>query len=138
MSEDWKEVSGDLGQIVRWTQEPKNAKEAEKTAYFGTKIQGIYKKRSDNVGMNASTLYEIQSPEHGLLSVWTTTVLGAKMDEVNIGDEVMIECLGPQEAKKGGKGYTGFSVKSRPAPMTEVGADSPLGELDSDPKLPDM
>ena len=133
MSEDFKEVTGDLGQIIRWTEEPKSAKEGEKTVFVGTKIQGVYKKRTDNVGINASTLYEIDTEDHGLLSVWTTIVLGAKMDEVDEGSEVIIECLGEQAAKKGGKSYLGFRVMSRKAPMTEVeGVNSPEGKLPLD------
>ena len=132
MSEDFKEVTGDLGQIIRWTEEPRNAKEGEKTVFVGTKIQGVYKKRTDNVGVNASTLYGIDTEEHGFLSVWTTTVLGAKMDGVDIGSEVIIECIGEQVAKKGGKDYLGFKVMSRKAPMVEVGAEEPLNENDVD------
>lgn len=132
MSEQWKEVTGDLGQIVRWTEEPKNAKEAEKTVYVGNVVEGVYKKRTDNIGKNFSTLFEIQTKDHGLLSVWTTTVLGAKMDEVPVGSEVRIECLGEQQAKKGGANYTGFKVMSRPVPMEEV------GEKEEGDNMPEM
>lgn len=118
---EWQEVSGELGQTVRWNETPKDDKQAEKTVYVGTVVEGIYEERKDNVGQNAATIYQIRTEKNGLLGIWDTTVLKDKMAEVPVGSEVRIECLGEQESKSGGKSYVGFRVQYRQAPMKEAG-----------------
>lgn len=128
MTDEFKEVSGGLGQLIRWTKEPRNAKDAENSIFVGVKIQGVYDKRTDNVGVNNASIYGIKTAEHGDLGVWDTTVLKAKMAQIEVGVEVVIECLGEVDAKKGGKSYIDFKVMSRKAPMSEVKAegDAPI------------
>jgi hypothetical protein len=123
MSDSWKEVSSLIGKTVRWSQEPKSEEEGNKTVYVGAVVEGVYVERKDDIGQNASTIYLIETKEHGVLSVWDTFVLKDKMDAVSVGDEIRIECLGKQKPKGTGKPYYGFKVFSRPAPMKEVKGD---------------
>ena len=128
---DWQEVTGELGQIIRWNEKPANDAQAEKTKFVGLSVEGVYCSRKDNIGQNAATMYEVRTQEHGLLSIWDTTVLKDKMNEVPVGSEVLIECLGEQPSKSGGKSYLGFKVMFKEAPMVEAGAPD-------EPELPEM
>lgn len=112
----WKKVTGNLGQAVRWTVEPKDQKQAESTVYVGGVIEGQYIELRENVGMNSATIYMVQTEKHGVLSVWDTTVLRDKMAEVPVGSLVRITCLGDQVPKKGGKAYVGFDVEYDDSP----------------------
>lgn len=120
---EWQEVTGEQGRTVRWTEEAKNDKEKEKTVYVGTVIEGVYENKRTNVGENGATVYEVRTEEHGLLSVWDTTVLRDKMSKVAVGSKVRIEMTGSQKPKNGGKAYFLFKVFHAPAPMTEVDPD---------------
>ena len=122
--EKWQEVVSDLGKVVRWKEVPRDEAQGEKTVYVGPVVQGLYVQCNTEIGENDSTMYEIKTLEHGLLSVWGTTVLDDKMKNVAIGMEVRIEFLGEQKPKKGGKSYGQFSIKCRPAPMQEVGSET--------------
>lgn len=127
----WKKVTGNLGQTVRWTVEPKDQKQAENTIYVGEIIEGEFIELREDVGMNSATIYMIQTEKHGVLSVWDTTVLRDKMAEVPVGSLVRITCLGEQTPKKGGKPYVGFEVEYDDSPrFKEAKGSQPVeGEL---------
>ena len=116
---DWQEVTGEQGKFVRWSEE-ENPSAAGKTVYVGNVIEGVYVGQQGGIGENGATLYKIQTKEHGLLSVWSTTVLADKFSKITIGSDVRIEKTGSQKPKSGGKAYFTFKVFSRPAPMVEV------------------
>lgn len=120
MTEEWKEVTGEQGKNIRWTEEPKDEKAREKTVYVGTVIEGVYENKRTGVGENGATIYEVRHAEHGLLSIWDTTVLADKMKKVAVGSKVRIEMTGTQKQKIGNKTYSLFKVFHAPAPMTEV------------------
>lgn len=122
---EWKKVTGDQGKTVRWTAEPKNDKEREKTVYVGDVVEGVYVERRDNVGMNASTIFVLKSKEHGLLNVWTTTLLEDLMNKVPVGSEVRISYGGRREAKTSGRTFDYFEVEAREVPMEKVEASKP-------------
>lgn len=139
MSEEkWEEVQGDQGRIIRWTEEPKDDVQAEKTIYVGTKIQGIYESKRENIGENAATLYNVRTEEHGLLSLWGSTVLTDKFNNVKEGEEVIVELTGTQKPKAGGKAYFVFKVMHRPGPMVEVGAGEESESEDDESEMPPM
>lgn len=118
----WEEVVGEQGKFVRWTEE-ENPKAIGKTVYVGTVIEGVYMGKQEGIGENSATLYKIKTAEHGLLSVWSTTVLADKFASIQEGSEVRIEKTGEQKPKAGGKAYFTFKVFSRQAPMVEVKPD---------------
>ncbi len=126
MSEEWQTASsGGVGKFVRWNEEPKDDKQAEKTVFVGLKIQGIYKEKVENFGQNNSNVYKIETEEHGTLAVWGFTVIDDKMTEVPVGSEIILECLGEVPSKTGGKSYFGFKdVQFRPAPFQTASTET--------------
>lgn len=123
MSEEWtKAGASEHGTTIRWAEEPRSEWEKENTEFKGATIQGVYEQRHDNVGMNQGVMYKINTTEHGMLTIWGTTVLNDKMADVPVNSEVKIEFQGYQKPKKNpsGKPYATFNVFHRPAPMQEV------------------
>ena len=111
----WQEVASDLGKTIRWNEEARNSKEAENTIFIGSVVKGLYTEKRENIGENSATIYQVNNVEHGMLNIWSTTVLADKMKRVWEGNEVMIECTGEQTPKAGGKAYKLFKVNQRPA-----------------------
>lgn len=105
-----KEVVGDMGKAVRWTEQPKNDKEKENTIFVGDTVHGILENVRHGVGENNATIYEINTLDHGVLTIWDTTVLHDKMRKVLVGYEVKIVYTGEQSPKGGGKAYKTFQV----------------------------
>jgi cytochrome c1 len=108
--EEWNEVSGEFGKSVRWTEEAKSTWEGENSVYVGDEIHGLLDSKREGVGDNAANIYEIMTTDHGMLSVWDTTVLRDKMTKVMIGQEVKIVYKGETKPKGGGKPYKTFAV----------------------------
>jgi hypothetical protein len=128
--EQWEEVQGEQGKLIRWNEEPENAAQKEKTIFVGTEIMGIYEDKRENVGENAANIYNIRTAEHGLLSVWGTTVLDDKFESIAVSSEVKIVMTGKQKPKNGGKAYFCFTVSKRPGPMVEVKPEEDRKEID--------
>lgn len=72
----------------------------------GDSIEGIYLKKKENVGKNKANLY-VLDVEGTRKSVWGSTVLDDKMDDVNIGDLVTITFEGDDKEK----GYHKYKVE---------------------------
>ena len=66
----------------------------------GDFIEGVLIRVQENIGVNKSMLYSIETPE-GVKSVWGATILDEKMALVKVGDKIKITYLGTAEAKKG-------------------------------------
>ena len=64
----------------------------------GDSIEGIYLKKKTNVGENKANLYIIEV-KGKRVSVWGSTVLDDKMDEVKEGDLITITYLGKEKKK---------------------------------------
>lgn len=64
----------------------------------GDNLEGIYHKKKINVGENKANMYILIVGDKKL-SVWGSTVLDDKMDEVKIGDLITITYLGKQKKK---------------------------------------
>lgn len=99
-------------------------------------VIGTYRRKRDNVGQNASTMYYLQlegtAEEVG---VWGSTVLDNKMSEVPLGSKVRIESLG----KPAGKNYKDYSVKFKaPAAAPEWARDAKAAADNSEPKIEDV
>lgn len=125
----FKEAKETMGQVVRWTEQPKNAD--DKSIYLGTVISGFYKSKKTNVGQNASNIYEILLPNGTLVGIWGSGLLDGKFADIPMGCEVRITYLGVQQPKTPkGRAYQNFKVefdKDSRAPMTEaVPATAPV------------
>ncbi len=121
-----QEAREEFGKMLRWTAEPKNAEQAEKTEYKDDQIQGFYVNKRENVGQNDSNVYEIKlNPSGELVAIWGSALLDGKFAQIPLGCEVRVEYLGIAQPKtQGGRPYANFRVlfdaNSR-APMSEVG-----------------
>ncbi len=92
-----------------------NAGDSWKPENKGDTVQGIYKAKKENVGINSSNVYMLQvKGVDDLVSVWGSTVLDTKFEEIETGSEVRIEYLGDVKGK-GPKPYKDFKVDYRDA-----------------------
>lgn len=64
----------------------------------GDKMEGFLIQAQQDVGENKSNLYTIEAPE-GVLRVWGTAILDAKLGLVRLGDKVKITYKGLGEAQ---------------------------------------
>ena len=68
--------------------------------FEGDFIEGRLVRSQEDVGVNKSMLYSIETPE-GVKSVWGSAILDSKMALVKIGDKIKITYKGLAEAKSG-------------------------------------
>lgn len=87
-------------------------------------IEGIYKKKEEDVGPNNSRMYSFET-EKGLLKVWGSTVLDGRMDKIPLGANVRIESLG----KPQGKNYYNFIVSVEDLPEGTKAEDTKLEDI---------
>lgn len=64
----------------------------------GDSIEGLYVKKKTNIGENKANLYILKVGEVKR-SVWGTTVLDNKMDDVEVGDVITITYEGRDKKK---------------------------------------
>ena len=76
----------------------------------GDFVEGVLIRVQDDVGVNKSMLYSIETPE-GVKSVWGATILDEKMALVKVGDKIKITFQGTAEAKKGKNPAKKFTVE---------------------------
>lgn len=101
MSDNWTEA----GSASDETWKPENA---------GDSVTGKYVKVRDNVGANSSNMYYLEQESADgkdklTISVWGSTVLDTKFEEIPVGSQVKIEFLGLEKGK-GAKPYKNFKV----------------------------
>lgn len=126
-----KEAKEQFGKMLRWTEQPKNSDQAEKTIFLGEMVQGFYVNKRENVGQNESSVYELKLVNGELVSFWGSDLLDGKFKEIPLGSEVRVTYLGISQPKTPkGRAYANFKVEydaTSRAPMTEVGhpADAP-------------
>lgn len=105
MADEWQEV-GNSGESETWDKQ-------------GTLI-GTYKRHKTNVGPNESNVYEIEVTTDGesqLYSVWGSTVLDTKFEQIPVGSMVKIEALGEAKSPKTGRTYNDFKISVKPLPQ---------------------
>lgn len=101
-----------------WT-EAGTGGESWKPENEGDTITGLYTQKKENVGINNSNVYMVeQAGAEEATSVWGSTVLDTKFQEIPVGSEVKIEYLG-KEKGKGPKPYNNYKVLYKPAPSFE-------------------
>jgi len=66
----------------------------------GDDIEGFLVQKQEDVGINKSMLYSIETPT-GVLNVWGSAILDSRMAMLKIGDKVRITYKGLGEAKGG-------------------------------------
>ncbi len=72
----------------------------------GDFIEGIYLKMKDNVGKNKANMY-VLDVDGKKMSVWGTTVLDNKMEDVSIGSKIKITFEGKDQDKE----YKNYKVE---------------------------
>ena len=72
-------------------------------------LHGIYVERKSNVGRHQSNVYVIEQADGTKLSVWGSTVLDTKFQEIPLESEVWIKCLGETSGKSGST-YVDYQV----------------------------
>ena len=80
------------------------------TLSVGDSIEGKYASKNENIGVNKSNVYVIETKEGEKVGVWGNTVLDARFENIEIGAQVAIEYLGTKPSKKTGKPYHDFFV----------------------------
>lgn len=105
MQEDWKEVTGSERELV----------DIKKTKEF----IGVYKEREENVGPNNSIVH-IFEKEDGDYSIWGSTVLDARLKQIDFGKLVMIEYKGLKDSEKGGRKYHDYKIYWKDVPFTPL------------------
>jgi len=74
-------------------------------------VQGKYVKKDTDVGENGSNMYKLEQEDGSIVSVWGSTVLDNKMDNVGIGQTIQIKFLGKKPSpNRKGKEYKDFAV----------------------------
>ena len=115
-----KEVTGEFGKSIRWTELASGPWEEENSIFLGAEVHGILEDIRTNVGENDANIYEIFTVENGLISVWDTTVLKDKMKKIMVGSEVKIVYEGDVKPKAGGKAYKTFKVLYSESPDEDL------------------
>lgn len=135
MTEEWKNAKGGDSKLVRWTEEC-DEEYKDKTVFVGNVVQGIYEDKREGVGKKKGVLYNISTEEHGLLSVWGSTVINNAFTKIPVGSEVKIEHKGERETKDGQGSYIDYEILYREAPMKSAVEEEKEVEVGED--LPDM
>ena len=86
----------------------------------GASITGVLTKIENEVGPNASKLYTLQRETGEFVSVWGSTVLDARLSNITIGEEIMINYLGKAKGQKGKKDYHNFEVFHRAVESPDI------------------
>lgn len=109
---NFKEAKETFGQMLRWTKEPKDQKEGEKTIYLGDIVTGYYVGKKEDVGPNESQVYELKLADGQLVSFWGSDLLDGKFAEIPQGCEVRVTFLGIAQPKTPkGRAYRNFRVE---------------------------
>ena len=112
---DWKEAGGNSGDSWK----PENV---------GDTIMGSYIGKKENVGLNNSTIYLVQvAGQDEPTSVWSSTVLDTKFQEIPVGSDVKIEYLG-KEKGNAPMPYKNFKV------LYKAGIDETVAKIFPDAK----
>jgi len=67
----------------------------------GDFIEGVLLRKQDNVGVNKSMLYSVETLDGDVKSVWGSAILDSRMALAKVGDKIKITFKGLAEAKGG-------------------------------------
>ncbi len=103
-----------------WTEAGNAGGESWKPENAGDTIMGTYKSKKENVGVNNSNIYMILiDGAEDPTSVWGSTVLDTKFQEIPLGSEVKIEYLGKVKSKAP-QPYKDFKVLYKASAVADV------------------
>jgi len=77
----------------------------------GDFIEGVFIATQHDVGVNKSNLYNLETQDRGILSVWGSAILDQRMALVKPGDKIKITYQGLGEAKSGKNAPKIFKVE---------------------------
>lgn len=126
------EAKETFGKMIRWTEQPKDQKQAEGTIFLGESVTGYYVNKRDGVGQNSSAVYELKLENGELISFWGSGLLDGKFDIIPLGCMVRVTYKGIAQPKTpAGRAYQNFTVEyddTARVPMKEAGhpADAPV------------
>ena len=87
-------------------------------------VEGVLTNVQQDVGPNASTLYELEKTNGENIAIWGSTVLDSRMKNVKIGEELKIKFLGlAKESKTGQNPAKLFEVFHREPDTTNEAVD---------------
>lgn len=90
-------------------------------------VQGIYIAKKTNVGRHSSNVYVLDvNGTH--ISVWGSTVIDGKFEEIPLNSEVYVEALGEAKSKTGGT-YKDYKVLYKKAITADVEKAFPDAEV---------
>lgn len=136
---NFKKAQRPLGISVRWEEEGDDSK----SVYLGDVVQGEYMSKKEDVGPNASTLYEVKLDDGKVVNVWGNIILddcfasGNEGNEVPVGAIVRVTFLGIRQGKAGpskqdGKGYKMFQLEfAIPSPAFKASGKSVAAKVQS-------
>ena len=117
-----------------WTEAGSASDETWKPENVGDEVTGKLIKKRDNVGANSSNMYYLeQEAANGdklVISVWGSTVLDTKFEEIPMQSMVKIEFLGSVKGK-GPKPYKDFKVLYKAPDDWVADAQKQVDEQDS-------
>lgn len=130
----FQEAKETFGKMLRWTEQARNAEQAEQTVFIGTTLQGIFTSKREKVGRNASNVYEVKTETGEVYSVWGSSLLDGKFAKVPMGSEIRLTYLGVSQPKTPqGRAYANFRLEFA-KPLTQMveasqaNAAAPAGE----------
>jgi len=77
----------------------------------GDFVEGVLVRKQEEVGVNKSKLYSIETSDKGVLSVWGSAVLDSRMALVKEGNKIRITYKGLGESKGGKNAPKIFKVE---------------------------
>lgn len=119
----WKK----MGQTPMWNGKGENG---EFNLKAGDALEGTFIKVQPNVGANHANVYTFKTNDGEMVSVWGSTILDTRFENLNPGEEVMIKYLGLIESKqRKGAHYHSYEVfhreSEKPLPIVDLGDDQP-------------
>lgn len=112
MQQEWQEINPMNNRM--WDIEKQN------------KIQGIYIGKQDDIGPNHATMHTVRIDTDRIdtgenIGIWGNILLNSKLQEIKIGEEVLIEFTGMvKSTKRSGAEYKNYKVFKRPVLFQEV------------------
>lgn len=73
-------------------------------------IEGIYKSKQEKIGPNNSNLYDLETKEGSIVSIWGNTVLDIRLKNCSTGDLIKLVYLGLKKSEKTGRTFHNFEV----------------------------
>lgn len=76
----------------------------------GPVIEGLYMKKSSNVGPNNSNMYDVELPGGEVRSIWGSTVIDRAFNDIPLHSEIRIEYLGKKKNPKTHREFKDYDI----------------------------